>query len=899
MVVIKVIELAKEKNLTTNDIFDICDSLGISIKGQMSVLNDSQVKKIEVAFKKQEKRKAREAIEEKAREAERKIKEAEEKIKEAARKVKEEEKKAREAAKKAREEEKKAREAAKKVREAEKKAKEDKKKAEEDKKIKAEEEAKRKIEAKREAEEAKRKAEEDKKIKAEKEAKREVEEKARKIREDAEKKQAKEKAAKISKTDAATRTRDKKRTGLDIKKPHVIKKKTSAKKDYKKEPDIEPEETVYEIEGKPVTKHRKKMGWEEEKKFNIRSVLSKELDREEKDGRLKVRFLQKKRAETGKARKKAGTKERQTLEEARKKRPEIKKTVEIPEGVTVKQLSERVNIPSNEIITILFNMGETITLNDALSKDLIEYLSHEYGFKYRMIGFEEKMEEVYQDAPEDLLERAPIVTVMGHVDHGKTTLLDSIRETSVAIGEAGGITQHIGAYQVEYNDRKITFIDTPGHEAFTSIRARGAKVTDIAIIVVAADDGIMPQTVEAINHAKDAGVPIIVAINKIDLPNADTNKIKQSLTEHDLVPEEWGGDTVVVEISAKNKINLDDLLEMVLLVTDMNEIKGNPTAVGMGIIIEARLDKGMGAIGTLIVKRGTIKIGDSFVTGEAYGRIRSIKDEARNKLKEAKLSQPVEVTGFSSVPKAGDKLFIVKNEKVAKELLARKNYERKMMQVEESRRTVTLENLAEISREEKIKKLKIILKAESGGSVDAVEKSLANIEHDEIKIEIIHKGIGAITDTDILLAAAANAIVVGFGVVPTAMAGVLNKKEKVDIRTYRIIYKLIDDIRLAFEGMLEPETVIIEKGKAEVREVFKVSKIGQVAGSYIIDGSVERGNMARIIRDGAIIYEGKIVTLQRFKDDVKTVASGYECGVRVENYQDIKKDDILEFFEVK
>ncbi|MES0340802.1 MAG: translation initiation factor IF-2, partial [Candidatus Humimicrobiaceae bacterium] len=538
-------------------------------------------------------------------------------------------------------------------------------------------------------------------------------------------------------------------------------------------------------------------------------------------------------------------------------------------------------------------------LNDTLSKELIEYLSQEYEFKYRMIGFEEKMEEVYQDAPEELIVRAPIVTVMGHVDHGKTTLLDSIRETKVAESESGGITQHIGAYQVEYNDRKITFIDTPGHEAFTSIRARGAKVTDIAIIVVAADDGIMPQTIEAIDHAKDAGVSIIVAVNKIDLPNADPNRVKQSLTEHDLVPEEWGGDTIVVEISAKNKIKIDDLLEMVLLVTDMNEIKGNPTAVGMGIIIESRLDKGMGAIGTLVVKRGKIKIGDSFVTGESYGRIRSIKDEAGNTLKEALLSQPVEITGFSSVPKAGDKLFIVKNEKVAKELLARKNYERKMSQIEESRKTVTLENLAEVTKEEDIKKLKLILKAESGGSIDAVEKSLGNIEHEDIKIEIIHKGIGAITDSDILLAAAANAIVIGFGVVPTPKAVALNKKEKIDLRTYRIIYKLVDDIKLAFEGLLEPEIVIIEKGKADVREVFKVSKIGQVAGCYITEGSVDRSDTVRVIRDGTIINEDKIGTLRRFKDDVKTVATGYECGIKLANFQDIKKDDILEFFEVK
>ena len=873
MVVIKVIELAKEKNLTTNDIFDICDSVGIAIKGQMSVLNDSQVKKIEIALVRAEKRKAKEAIEKKAREAEEKVLEAERKVKEAEKKKKEEARKVKEAAKKARE-------AAKKAREEEKLKKEEVRNKAEEAKKKIEEDKKKAEEAKSKAEEDKKSAEKDKKKKAEeakkmaKEAKDEAREEEKLKKEEAREKEEEKKSAKSA-----------------------PKAKVKGKKQTESVP--EPEEIIYDKKEDPGKKHKKKVGWEEEKKVNIQSVLSKELDKEEKDGRLKARFLQKKRADTGKAKKTSGKKEKQTLEEAKKKRPEIKKTVEIPEGVTVKQLSERVNIPSNELITILFNMGEMITLNDALSKDLIDYLSHEYEFKYRMIGFEEKMEEVYQDAPEDLIERAPIVTVMGHVDHGKTTLLDSIRETEVAESEAGGITQHIGAYQVKYKDRKITFIDTPGHEAFTSIRARGARVTDIAIIVVAADDGIMPQTIEAIDHAKDAGVPIILAINKIDLPNADPKRIKQSLTEHDLVPEDWGGDTIVVEISAKNKIKLDDLLEMVLLVADMNEIKGNPTAVGMGIIIESRLDKGMGAIGTLIVKRGKIKIGDSFVTGDSYGRVRTVKDEAENRLKEASLSQPVEITGFSSVPRAGDKLFIVKNEKVAKELLARKNYEKKISQIEESKVIVTLENLAEISREKELKKLKIILKAESGGSVDAVEKSLGNIQHDDIKIEIIHKGIGAITDSDILLGAAANAIVIGFGVVPTAKAVALNKKEKIDLRTYRIIYKLIDDIKLAFEGLLEPEIVIIEKGKADVREVFKVSKIGQIAGCYITEGSVERSDKVRVTRDGAIINEGKIGTLRRFKDDVKTVASGYECGIRLENFQDIKKDDILEFFEVK
>lgn len=819
MIDIKVIDLAKEKKLTTDEIFDVCDSIGIAIKGEMSVLNDSQVKKIGTAIIREAKRKAKEVIEKKAREKEEKIIEAEKKKKEAVKKARDEVKKVKEAKKK------------------------------------KEEEAKKKEEEKKALEEAK------------------------KVEKAEEKKIKEAESKKISKTGAGKKKRIKDRDAI------IKSIKHSAEMD---------DDSIVDIQKVP----KKKVGWEEEKKTNIKSVLARELDKEEKSGRLKARFLQKKRIEKVKDAKAGQTRDKKSLKEIRKKRPKIKKIVEIHDGITIKQLSERVNIPSNEMISILFEMGEMVTINQSLSKEIISYLSNEYSFKYRIIGFEEKMEEVYQDAEEDLVERAPIVTVMGHVDHGKTTLLDSIRKTEVASNESGGITQHIGAYQVVYNKRQITFIDTPGHEAFTSIRARGARVTDIAIIVVAADDGIMPQTIEAVNHAKDAGVPIIVAINKIDLPNADPGRIKQSLTEYELVPEEWGGDTIVVEISAKNNKNLEELLEMVLLVADMNEIKGNPSAVGTGIIIEARLDKGMGAIGSLIVKRGTIKVGDSFVTGDSYGRIRSIKNENKDNLREAVLSQPVEVTGFSSVPKAGDKLFVVKNERVARDLLAKRDYDKKVMQMKESKRVVTLENLAEISREGELKKLKIILKADSEGSVDAVEKSLKKIETDEIKINVIHRGIGAITESDILLAAAANAIVIGFGVVATPTAVVLNVKEKVDTRTYTIIYKLIDDIKLAFEGLLEPETKIVEKGKAEVREVFKVSKIGKIAGSYILEGSVERGNMARVVRDGAIVYEGKVTALHRFKEDVKTVASGYECGVKLDSYQDIKKDDVLEFFEV-
>jgi len=845
---IKVIDLAKEKKLDINDIFYICDSIGIAIKGEMSVLNDSQVKKIDIAIKKEKKRKEKEALEKKSREKERE---------------REEKKKAIEAEKKKKQQDKKAREAAK-------------NKAEEEAKKKEEEEARKKEEEKRKAEEEKRKAEEEARRKEEE--KKAIEE-AKKVEELEEKKERGS-----ERKHAARAVRDRKKS---LKEDDVIRESI--------EDSIDLEEDSF----KSIKKvSKKRVAWEEEKKKSIKSVLDKELDKEEKSGRLKAKFLHKKRTEVEKGKRTLLQRKVKEAEKGRKKRPEIKKIIEVHEGITIKQLSEKINISSSEIIELLFKMGEVLTINQSLNKDLLEFLSNEYDFKYRIVGFEEKMEEVYRDSEEELVRRAPIVTVMGHVDHGKTTLLDSIRKTKVASSEAGGITQHIGAYQIEYNNREITFIDTPGHEAFTSIRARGTRVTDIAVIVIAADDGIMPQTVEAIDHAKDAGVPIIVAINKIDLPNSDPNRIKQGLTEHGLVPEEWGGDTTVVEISAKNNKNIDELLEMILLVADMQEIKGNPYAVATGIIIESRLDKGMGAVGSLIVKRGKIKIGDSFVTGDSYGRVRTIRDENGIDLKEASLSRPVEMTGFSSVPKAGDKLFVVQNEKVAKDLLAKKDYDKRVIKLENPRKVLTLENLSEMSQQSEIKKLKLIFKAESEGSLDAVEKSLKNIETDEIKIDIIHRGIGAITESDILLAAASNAIIVGFGVVPTVTATSLKIKEKVDIRTYTIIYKLIDDIKLAFEGLLEPEKKVVEKGKAEVREIFKFAKIGKIAGCYITEGAVERGYMVRVIRDGSIAFEGKVESLHRFKEDVKKVAARYECGIRIGNYQNIEKNDLLEFFEI-
>ena len=656
--------------------------------------------------------------------------------------------------------------------------------------------------------------------------------------------------------------------------------------------------------GKKDVDGKRKSDWNEEKLLNIKKVLDKELDKEEKEGRFKVKLLQgKKKIAAKKSSKVAETASKEykidKTKEKIKKKPEIKKIIELSEGITTKQLSERINISSSEIIQVLFDMGETVNINQTLDRDLIEFLSHEYNFKYNIIGFEDKIEEIFKDSKEDLVRKPPVVTVMGHVDHGKTTLLDAIRQSDVAQNETGGITQHIGAYQIKYNDKKITFIDTPGHEAFTAMRARGARVTDIAVVVIAADDGIMPQTIEAINHAKEANVPIIVAINKIDLPNSNPDKIKQGLTEFNLVPEEWGGETIFVELSAKNKTNIDELSEMILLVADLNEIMGNEKAEGSGIIIESRLDKGMGAVGTVIIRRGNIKVGDFFITGNSYGKVRSIRDEKMQIIKKGVLSQPIEISGFSSVPQAGDKFFIVKNEKVAKEITSKRDYDRKMSKLAGVRKHISLEELSEISKENDIKKLKIVLKSESYGSLDAVVKSLIELEKEEIKIDIIHRGVGAISESDVLLADASNAIVVGFRIISTPKSRKLAKEENIDVRTYNIIYKLIDDIKLSLEGLLEPKIEELEKGRIEVRRVFKIPKQGVVAGCYVLEGGVDRGDKVRVIRDEKIIYESKIASLHRFKDDVKKVNAGYECGIKVENYQDINKGDFLEIYELK
>lgn len=698
------------------------------------------------------------------------------------------------------------------------------------------------------------------------------------------------------------------------KKQTTAKKETEGKKDKNKlnkesikvKPVPEPESESGEDEEKRVFS-REKYDWNEEKRVNIRKVLDMELDKEEKEGRLRARIKPKAKKirdlkDVSRIKEKVDYKETIVAGEAGEKavkRSEIKKLLELPEGVTIKQLSEKINVPSSEIIQVLLNMGEMLNINQPLDKDLVEILSHEFNFRYSIIDFEDRFEDLFKDSEKDLVQRPPIVTVMGHVDHGKTTLLDTIRKANVVSSEAGGITQRIGAYQTVFKDRKITFIDTPGHEAFTTMRARGAMVTDIVVIIVAADDGIMPQTVEAINHAKDAGVPIIVVINKTDLPNVEPEKIKQGFTEYNLVPEAWGGDTIFVNISAKKGTNIDELLEMILLVSDMNEIRGNPGVEGSGFIIESRLDKGFGSVGTVLVKRGTIRVGDFFVTGNSYGRIRTIKDENGKNLKKAGLSQPVEISGFTSAPQAGDKFFVVKNEKVAKDNVNRRIYREKLSKLSETRKHITLEDFSEIAKISEAKKLKIVLKAESNGSLDAVEKALKDIENEKIKIEVVHKGVGAISDGDILLASASDAIVIGFGVVASPKAKLIAKDEDIEVRAYDIIYKLIDDIKLASEGLLEPEFEERIKGTVEIREIFRISKVGNVAGCYVQEGEVERGSQARVIRDGKIIYDSRISTLHRFKDDVKKVSAGYECGITIENFQDLDKGDILEVYALE
>ena len=572
--------------------------------------------------------------------------------------------------------------------------------------------------------------------------------------------------------------------------------------------------------------------------------------------------------------------------------------IDIPETITVKDLAEKLKKQASEIIKKLMGYGVLATLNQELDYDTAYLVASEFGVnahKKEVVTDEDILFDETDDREEDLVPRPPIVVVMGHVDHGKTSLLDAIRSTNVIDKEAGGITQHIGAYKVTINDREIAFLDTPGHEAFTAMRARGAQVTDVAIIIVAANDGIMPQTVEAINHAKAAGVSIIVAINKIDLPGANIDKVKQELTEYGLVPEEWGGDTICVPISAKHHKNIDSLLEMVLLVADMQELKTNPNKQAKGTVLEARLDKNTGITASLLVQRGTLNIGDTIVVGSVIGKIRGMTDDKGQKVKSAGPSTPVEIIGLPEVPDAGEVFYEVENEKVAKHLIEKRKRKQREEMIKRNS-PVTLDNLFNQIEQGKLKDLNIIIKADVQGSAQAIRQSLEKIQNEEARVRIIHSNVGAITESDVTLAKVTNSIIIGFNVRPDSMAKSIAEKEGVEIKIYSVIYSAIDDVTAALKGMLKPKYREVIQGTAEVRQVFKITNVGMIAGCYVIDGKIVRNSGVRVLRDNVVIHEGKLVSLKREKDDVKDVATGYECGVQVEDYNDIKVGDHIESF---
>ena len=593
-------------------------------------------------------------------------------------------------------------------------------------------------------------------------------------------------------------------------------------------------------------------------------------------------------------------KKQQQVPQAKPEPVKIEKAVITSETITVKELSEKIGKPAAEIIKKLFILGIMATINQEVDFDTCSLIASDYGIELEQ-NIARTAEDVLlassdeDDANDNLAVRPPVVTIMGHVDHGKTSVLDAIRHSNVTEGEAGGITQHIGAYTVTCNGRIITFIDTPGHEAFTSMRARGAQVTDIVVLVVAADDGIMPQTVEAINHSKAAKVPIIVAINKIDKPTADPERIKQQLTEYGLVAEEWGGETICVPVSAKTRQGLDTLLEMILLEADVLELKANPDRIAKGTIIEAELDKGRGPIATVLVQNGTLKTGDTIVAGTAYGRVRAMVDDKGRRVTKAGPSMPVEVLGFSEVPSAGDILNVAEIDKLSRQVAEERRDKQKAEQLKNLSK-VSLDDLFNQIAEGEIKDLNVIVKADVQGSVEAVKQALEKLSNEEVHVKCIHGGVGAITDTDIMFASASNAIVIGFNVRPNASARALAEKENVDMRLYRIIYNAIEDIQNAMKGMFKPVFNEVELGHASVRSTFKVSGVGTIAGAYVQDGKVSRSAQVRVVRGGIVVHEGKIASLKRFKDDVKEVASGYECGIGIENFNDIQEGDTIEAF---
>ena len=637
----------------------------------------------------------------------------------------------------------------------------------------------------------------------------------------------------------------------------------------------------------------------DEKFDNIAGDKSRNRDRDRKGGKEKIVNKAKQRQQGQAASAKRRQEERDKMQKLQleiAKKQQLK--VMIPDEINVGELAARMKKSAGEVIKRLIKLGVFASVSDVVDYDTAALVAMEFGCKVEkevVVTVEEKLIDDHEDSADELVGRAPVVVVMGHVDHGKTSLLDYIRHANVASGEAGGITQHIGAYTVEINGSPITFLDTPGHEAFTSMRARGAMVTDIAILVVAADDGIMPQTIESINHAKAAGIPLVVAINKMDTVGANPERIKQQLTEYDIVPEEWGGDTIVCPISAKTGEGIDNLLENLVILAEVQELKANPNRAAKGAVIEARLDKGRGPIMTVLVQNGTLKLGDIIIAGTAVGRVRTMINDKGVRITEAGPSVPVEISGMSEVPSAGDTFNAVADERMARELVEERKTQQKNAAFGSSKK-VSLEDLFSQIQAGEMKTLNIIVKADVQGSAEAVKASLEKITNDEVRVKVIHSGVGAINESDVMLAATSGAIIVGFNVRPDNAARDSAARANVDMRMYRVIYDCINEIEAAMKGMLAPKFEEVIIGHAEVRETYKVSKVGTVTGCYVLDGKIQRGCSVRVLRDNIVIHEGELASLRRFKDDVKEVASGYECGMQVEKFNDIKVGDIIECF---
>lgn len=777
----------------------------------------------------------------------------------------------------------------------------------------------------------------EKEAKAEQEAKKEKAEKEAAEKEKAEAKKAEEEQEKKKKAAAEKAKKEEAEEKEETKSEEPEEEETSKAEDDSKEEDDEEEEEVIrgsagKLKGtkvlgkasftsdiadrKPRKKRKRRKDRKDDtpaKKDEDTSSKSKskkkrkkktEIDETDVDKMMRETMKKMQSSKTvGSKRAKRRRERKEEREEEQQKQAEMEELesdiIETTEFITANELADLLDVGVNDIISVCMSIGLMITINQRLDAGTIELVAEEYGKEVKFIEAEEMDEDlsVPEDAEEDLKARAPIITVMGHVDHGKTSLLDYIREEKVAAGEAGGITQHVGAYQVVHNDNEITFLDTPGHEAFTAMRSRGAQATDIVILVVAADDSVMPQTIEAINHAKAAGVPIVVAINKMDKEGVNPDRIKTQLSEHDVIVEDYGGKVQYAEVSAHTGQGIEDLLEKVLIEAELLELKANPNRRADGVVLEARLDKGKGIVSNILVQGGTLKVGDPFVAGPCFGRVRAMENDRGQRIKEAGPSTPVQLMGFDDMPQAGDKLIVAEDEKLAKEVAN----ERMQIRREQAMRTTKHMTLDDISRRlalGEVSELNIIIKADVDGSIEALSGSLQKLGTDEVSVNIIHTGAGAISESDVLLASASDAIIIGFQVRPTAQARKLAEEEEIDIRLFSVIYDAVDEVRDALEGLLSPELKEQMMGVVDVREIFKVSKVGTIAGCYVTEGKVERNNPIRLVRDGVVIYDGEIDALKRFKDDVKEVASGYECGISIKGYNDIKVGDQIESYKI-